>query len=84
MNRWIMGIVASLAASGIVALVMLAISHAKLEQRVEQLQAETERDESQDSQIRKHWRYLSWTRQHINKLYQMSGSPIPDEPNIAD
>ena len=84
MNRWIMGIVGTLIAGGVSALVALAISHAKLEQRVEQLQAETERDESQDSQIRKHWRYLSWSRQHINRLYQMGGNPIPDEPNIAD
>ena len=85
-SKWIVGIVGSLIAAavcaGITAHVTTREELTELRQQIIAMQADKERDAKQDESIHKHWKFLGWTRQHINKLYQMNGFSIPDEPDL--
>ena len=42
----------------------------------------TDWKQSKDRQDTLHWKYLSWSAGHINKLYQDAGLPIPEGPDF--
>lgn len=87
-QKLINGILASLLVMAIGSAITFYVSAktdlALLNQRIEQVQTDKRDDEQRDAQLRKQWRYLSWMRQNLNRLYQLGNHPIPVEPDLGD
>jgi hypothetical protein len=49
---------------------------------LEQIAENTEWQKKQETTDRMHWKYLSWTHEHINRLYQIQNKELPQKPDL--
>jgi len=60
-------------------------TNAKLSQMtvtLQQIQDNTTWQNKKDETDRMHWKYLSWAREHIDKLYNELDMELPEKPDL--
>lgn len=54
----------------------------RIETTLTQIQNDKDWKTQKDEIDKMHWKYNSWSREHINRLYQFQGKELPPGPNL--